>query len=103
VWSFGVTAIEVLTRRNPYPQLTIGLIFQCQKCIHTNCDCTDQFSRDYMNQMASISTHIPKDTPPDLQNIIAACFTWDPQSRISFAMICDRLESSAALSAYFKY
>jgi hypothetical protein len=76
-------------------------LFFSMRARHSNCECTDQFARDHMNQMASINNYIPKDAPTDLQNIVAACFRWDPQSRISFAKICERLQTSTTLSAYF--
>jgi len=82
VWSFGITAIEILTRKPPYPDIPIA-----------------QFLREWKVLVHKPSSYIPADTPYFLKSILRRCFSMDPQSRPKFSVICDELEANQLLQS----
>lgn len=96
MWSFGVTVIELWNEGSPFQQVdSVGLI---------------QAIRD-----RAVSPTSNKDIPADLDELSKACFTKDPNKRITISEIRERLvrmvevldisssgeEASSASSDYF--
>jgi len=77
VWSFGVVCIEVLTRNEPYPDLT-----------------TADFALRVFAEKLTLKNSIPPETPLFLKNIILKCFEVDPEKRPSFSEIHEILINS---------
>jgi len=74
VWSFGVLCIEVTTRDDPYPYLSI----------------TD-FAIKLALEKLSLIGSIPQDIPPSLSKLICDCFQENPVDRPDFETIGRRI------------
>jgi len=78
VWSFGILIIEVLTRRDPYPDYTVD---------DFALKCNDG------NLATNVRNQIPIPTPKLLKDIAYRCLEMEPEKRPSFASICIQLEN----------
>jgi len=77
VWSFGVLMIEVLTRKDPYPNYSV-----------------DMFAKNLFTQnlTSTIRNQIPNDAPPLLKKIAFECLDKDPTKRPVFSIIYNHLD-----------
>ena len=74
VWSYGVLCIEVLTRREPYPNMS-----------------TQNFALKVIPERLTPVSQIPTDTPPVLADLLTRCFDFDPEKRPTFLQIYNSL------------
>jgi len=68
IWAYGVTVIEILTRKEPYPE--IDAVVAASNVMHKN-----------------LSPTIPQNCPPQMVDIIQLCFSRDTSQRPSFKQI----------------
>jgi len=76
VWSFAITCIEILTRDEPFPDLT-----------------NDEFMNSADELQKTITSQIPTGIPNQLILLLKECFMLENDPRPDFAYICYQLES----------
>jgi len=76
VWSWAVTTIEVLTRKEPYPDLDIV-----------------RFATQFFIANLTLMDDVPADCPPRLKALLAKCFVHQPENRPSFQEITAALDN----------
>jgi mitogen-activated protein kinase kinase kinase 9 len=74
VWAWAVTVVEILTRREPYPDLTVV-----------------QFASRFFVDNLNLLDALPSSTPPALREILQSAFAQDPAARPDFEAICESL------------
>jgi PTK7 protein tyrosine kinase 7 len=74
VYSFGVTCVEILTRKEPYPEMT-----------------TAEFAVRRFKDNIRLGNYIPSDTPAELRALIIECLSDAPKARPEFQDIHERL------------
>jgi len=75
VWAFGVTMWEIVTRKDPYPEL--DGVQTALEVTHNN-----------------LRLPIPNYCPDILVNIMKGCFETVPENRPDFSFICKRVQAS---------
>eukprot|EP01117_Protostelium_nocturnum_P010679 TRINITY_DN3844_c0_g1_i3.p1 TRINITY_DN3844_c0_g1~~TRINITY_DN3844_c0_g1_i3.p1 ORF type:complete len:341 (+),score=120.78 TRINITY_DN3844_c0_g1_i3:504-1526(+) len=73
VWAYGVVCWEVLTRSQPFPELTATQA--AQETIHNG-----------------LRLSIPSECPPELAILIQSCWNSNPENRPDFKHICTTLQ-----------
>lgn len=76
VWSWACTVVEMITGNVPFPDM--GLL-----------DAMVAVRDLQLTPISNILTHIPSWIAP----LLTKCFAYDPQSRPTFADICDALDN----------
>lgn len=71
VWSYGVMCVEILTRKEPFPDVPLK-----------------EFADRVLVERLTCASAIPSDTPQFLSDMIKKCFAEDPKARPSFDDIC---------------
>jgi len=74
VWAFGITVIEIITRKNPYP------------------DMTNEKAAAWVISKRSPIYQIPGNTPSNLVRLLERCFMYDEEPRPELDVIVDELE-----------
>jgi len=74
VWSFGVTCWEILTRKEPYPDMDM---IQASIAVVTE----------------ELKPTLPPSTPQALARIILPCYNYEPDQRPSFGTLVEQLDN----------
>ena len=82
VWMFAITAIEVLTRQMPYPDMP-----------------HQQFIALLVSRQLDPYERVPSDTHPLLMKCLRQCLSSTPTERPTFETICGTLEQCRSTSS----
>eukprot|EP01119_Soliformovum_irregulare_P024096 TRINITY_DN856_c0_g1_i1.p1 TRINITY_DN856_c0_g1~~TRINITY_DN856_c0_g1_i1.p1 ORF type:complete len:206 (-),score=72.78 TRINITY_DN856_c0_g1_i1:66-683(-) len=74
VYAFGVTCIEILTKKDPYPDIDLL-----------------QFSMRVLGEGLNLRNSVPSTVPKTLADLIVACLAETPEERPTFREIVTRL------------
>jgi len=73
VWAFGVTCCEILTRKDPYPNM-------------------DMIQVSIAVVSEDLTPILPRSCPPPLSKILMPCFSYEPEKRPTFATLLEQFE-----------